>query len=326
MSNKFSFFCIFVVLILIFSNIVIAKEVNMKWGHCQSPDHPSNIAMNAISKEVAEKTNGKITIDIYPASQLGNAKDMIEGLIMGTQDMAFDGPVVMSGFLPKISIFDAPYLYKGFEHSQRVVNSEIAKSLFDELLKTKGIRILDVWYYGLRHITTKGKTINSTEDLKGLKLRVSNTPLMIDIVRALGANPTPMAGSEIYLALQTGAVDGQENPLAVIDSMKFYEVQDTVTLSGHVTNLQFVMISEKTWNKLSEGEQDILVDAVKKAGNSQNKIILEGESKLVENFKKLGLRVVEIDKTILKEDTKEVYKKYSNIWGSELMEKIMEIE
>ena len=334
MKPKYSFMCrlvpLVVMLILIFSNIIIAQEIKIVWGHTQPPTHPSSIAIEEVKNEIADKTNGRINIEHYPAAQLGTNQELIEGLIMGTNDMGFEGGGILGNFFDKMYIFDAPYLIKDLDHAGRLVNSEPVQSLFNEFLEKTGIRILDVWHYGVRHVTTKGKDINTIDDLKGLKMRVLTVPLMIDNASQLfDVIPTPMPFAELYVALQTGAVEAQENPLALIDSAKLYEVQDTVMLTGHVTNLQFVMIREEFWNKLSDEDKEILADTVKAAGNKQDEAIYKTEEKLVEGFIELGLNVVEVDEkdmAVLQERAAKVYEKYSHIWGSELTEQIRAVE
>lgn len=331
MRTKYSFImCTLVVLMLIFSNITIAQEIKIVWAHTQPLGHPSTIAIEGVTKKVAEKTNGRVIIEHYPAAQLGTNQELIEGLIIGTNDMGFEAGGILGNIFEKISIFEAPYLYKDLDHAQMIANSETAQALFGEFQEKTGIKVLDMWHYGVRHVTTKGRDINTIDDLKGIKMRVLTVPLMIDIVTQLfGVVPTPMPFAELYIALQTGAVEAQENPLSLIDSAKLYEVQDTVVLTGHVTNLLFVMINEAVWNKLSDEDQGILVDTIKEAGREQNEVILKIEEGLLEGFKELGMNIVEVDEksmVVLKERAEKVYEKYSHIWGSEFTEEIRSIE
>lgn len=318
-------FCLLAVL-LASASIGAAGPVVLRWGHCQPVGHPATAASQMVAKLVAERTNNQVRIEVYPASQLGSAQDQIQGLLMGTQDMAYDGPGVMSKFMPKIAALEAPFLYKDYAHMRRVLASSVVRDLYSDLQRATGINIVDTWYYGARHITTSKKPVRSLADIKGLKLRVPEIPAYLETLKALGASPTPMPFGELYLALQTGVVDGQENPIATIDSGKLYEVQKYLAFTGHITNLQFVMISDRALKKLTASQQKILKQAILEAGKVQDKTILDSEDQLLENFRKAGMQTNDVNRDELRTATKSVYEKFANIWGEITIKKLTSIK
>ncbi len=319
-------YTIMVVVLLGVTTSAATKPVILKWGHCQPVGHPATTASELVAKLVNEKTNGQVKIEIYPASQLGSAHEQIQGLMMGSQDMAYDGPGVMSKFLPKIAVLEAPFLYDDYEHMHRVLSTDLIEGIYAELRKATGIRVLDTWYYGVRHVTTSKKPVQTVQDMKGLKLRVPEIAAYMETMKAMGASPTPMPFGELYLALQTGVVDGQENPVATIDSGKLYEVQKHISLTGHITNLQFVMISDKALKKLTDEQQQILIDAIQEAGRIQDETILASESSLLEKFKSSGVEIHEVDRSAFREASNVVYEKFATTWGKDTIEKILALK
>ncbi|GAI05652.1 unnamed protein product, partial [marine sediment metagenome] len=188
-----------------------------------NPTKPYAIAGEYFAELVKEKTNGEVEIQVFPSSQLGNQRDLIEGLIFGTLDLTLTSTAVLGNFLPKIAIFDLPFLFRDVKHAYKALDSigmEIGKEL-----EPKGIKLLAFFENGVRHLTNNVRPVRAPEDMKGLKIRVMEQKIYIEMMKALGANPTPMAFGELFTALQQGTVDGQENPVSHIWTKRFFEVQ-----------------------------------------------------------------------------------------------------
>jgi tripartite ATP-independent transporter DctP family solute receptor len=315
------------VLLMVFISVgtVCAEPIVLKLGHTMPPTHPANEAALEIAEEVAARTNGAIEIQVYPAAQLGGAKDLIEATIRGTQHMAFDGPGVISQFFPKISVLDMPFLFDSYDQFLRVYNSSYGEELRQELLEKRNLRVLDVCYYGSRQLTTSKKPVRTIDDMKGLKLRVPEVQESLESFRAIGASPTPVAFGEVYFALQTGVVDGQENPLTTIYTYKFYEVQKYLTLSNHQIATLFLMINDDVWQSLTPEQQQIMLEAAAKALERYNAKIFEDEERLVNVLKEEGLEVIELDPEVrnrFKEAVRSIYSKFDRKWGADTVQKI----
>jgi tripartite ATP-independent transporter DctP family solute receptor len=213
---------------------------------------------------VAERTNNRIQVQVFMASQLGTEQEILEGVQLGSVHM-FEGSTGAAGrFLPELEAFSAPYVWKDIDHMEKTVRGPIGASLADRLLKAQGMRVLDFgWLFGYRYLTTKGKAISKPEDLRGMKIRVQPTAIYLEIIRAMGANPVPMDTKEVYLGLQTGVIDGQENTVDSIYSAKLYEVQKYLMMTGHILQNQTFLINEKYYQGLSPAFQQVIREATK---------------------------------------------------------------
>jgi tripartite ATP-independent transporter DctP family solute receptor len=210
-----------------------AAQMEIKLGHVLGESHSWHVAAAGFAREVAEKTGGRVKINVYPSSQLGSEKDMIEGLQIGSQQAGLIGSGSFQPIEPKLGIVELPYAWPTREHAYRAFDGELGAALA-KLLDAKNIVTLAWWENGFRHITTKGDPVRTPADLKGLKIRVTPDKMRLDTFRALGAEPAPLAFGELYSALQQGVFQAQENPLAIIYSSSFFEVQKSTSLTGHV--------------------------------------------------------------------------------------------
>ncbi len=293
----------------------------MKWGIVLQPEHPFVLGMKKTAEIVAQKTNNRIQIQVFPSAQLGTGKDMIEAVIFGSQAMATEGAAMFSQWSPRLSIMEAPYIFRDVDHMYKVMKGPIGQEMQDELVAKRGLRSLGVLYYGVRHLTAN-KPVTKPEDVKGMKLRVPEVPLYLEMARAWGANPTPMAFAELYLALKQGTVDAQENPIPTINSGKFYEVQKYLILTGHIMVPQFHAISDKVWKSLSAGDQKILQDAVDEGITFSNDMLIKQEQSLVDEFKKKGMQVITPDVEAFRKASMTAIPKLEEKWGKGLYEKI----
>ncbi|MDO5483593.1 MAG: DctP family TRAP transporter solute-binding subunit, partial [Desulfovibrionaceae bacterium] len=201
-------------LVLLSASLCFAAPVTLKLGHIAEPENPYGQGADYFAKLVKERTKGAIDIKVYPSSQLGNQRDLVEGLTFGTVDMTLTGTAVMGNFVPEVAVFDLPFIFRDVQHAYKALDT-----VGMELCKKgegRGMITLAIWENGVRHMTNNARPIRKPEDMKGLKFRVMEQPVYIEMMRALGASPTPMAMSELYTSLQKGVIDGQENPLAHI--------------------------------------------------------------------------------------------------------------
>ncbi len=222
------------------ASVAMAAPVTLKLGHIAEPDNVYGQGADHFAKLVIERSKGDINIQVYPSSQLGNQRDLVEGLGLGTVDMTLTGTAVMGNFVPEMAVFDLPFIFRDVNHAYKAKKGE-----------KQGMITLAIWENGVRHMTNNAHPIKKPEDMKGLKFRVMEQPVYIEMMKSLGASPTPMAMSELYTALQKGVVDGQENPLGHIATKRFNEVQKYLSLTGHTYASEPLLISAQAWNRKS---------------------------------------------------------------------------
>lgn len=301
------------------------KPIVMKWGIVLHPEHPMVLGMQKTAEIVAQKTNNRIQIQVFPSAQLGTGKDMIEAVVFGSQALVTEGAAMFSQWAPKLSIMEAPYIFRDVDHMYKVMEGPIGKEMQEELITKRGLRPLGVLYYGVRHLTAN-KPVQTPEDVKGMKLRVPEVTLYLEMARAWGANPTPMAFAELYLALKQGTVDAQENPIPTINAGKFYEVQKYLVPTGHIMVPMFHTISEKLWKSLPPSDQAILQEAVDEGIKFSNDQIISQEQSLLEEFKKKGMQVITPDVEAFRKASMSAIPKLEDKWGKGLYERIIAVE
>jgi len=272
-----------------------SAQTKLKWAHVYEVAEPYHTEALWAAEEIKKRTNGKYEIGVFPASQLGNENQINEGLGLGTVDMIYTGVAFAGSIHKSIAITNAPFVLRDFDHFMAYRASplfrDIAKGYED---KTKH-KVITLTYYGQRMVTAN-KAINKPEDMKGMKLRVPPAPLFLMFTKSVGANATPIAFAEVYLALQQGTVDGQENPLPTIMAKKFYEVQSHIILSGHITESLLTIVGSHVWPKLSDAEKKIFEEVLSEAASKATRQIRESEQKLADEFRKLGKTVIEPDR------------------------------
>jgi len=272
-----------------------SAQTKLKWAHVYEVAEPYHTEALWAAEEIKKRTNGKYEIGVFPASQLGNENQINEGLGLGTVDMIYTGVAFAGSIHKPIAITNAPFVLRDFDHFMAYRASplfrDIAKGYED---KTKH-KVITLTYYGQRMVTAN-KAINKPEDMKGMKLRVPPAPLFLMFTKSVGANATPIAFAEVYLALQQGTVDGQENPLPTIMAKKFYEVQSHIILSGHITESLLTIVGSHVWPKLNDAEKKIFQDVLAEAADKATKQIRDSEQKLADEFRKLNKTVIEPDR------------------------------
>ncbi|HEX8664407.1 MAG TPA: sialic acid TRAP transporter substrate-binding protein SiaP, partial [Beijerinckiaceae bacterium] len=241
-----------------------AAQTKLKWAHVYEVAEPYHTEGLWAADEIKKRTNGKYEIQVFPASQLGNENQINEGLGLGTVDMIYTGVAFAGSIHKPVAITNAPFALRDYEHWKRYRDSPLFRAIAKGYEDKTGHKVLALTYYGQRHVTAN-KAITRPEDMKGMKLRVPPAPLYLMFTKSVGANATPIAFAEVYLALQQGTVDGQENPLPTIMAKKFYEVQSHVMLTGHITESLLTIVGGHVWRRLSDAEKKIFEEVALEA-------------------------------------------------------------
>jgi C4-dicarboxylate-binding protein DctP len=269
---KFGIFLLAAFTFIAFSGSQLwAAPITIKFAHGMPPDEEEALHRGVVvfKKMVEQKTTGRVKVDIYPASQLGKEREQFEGVKLGTIEMCMIAEGPMAGFFPEIMVVGIPYLYANEVTAWRSLDGSFGKTLFEEMRKKTGVRALGIGENGFRNFTNRVRPIKSPDDMKGLKIRTMENPAHMAMVKALGASATPIAWGEVYMALQQGVVDGQENPVSVIEVSKFNEVQKYLTLDGHVYSILPILINDKFFMSLPQDIQKIIVDVARTATTVQ---------------------------------------------------------
>ncbi|MFA6507428.1 MAG: DctP family TRAP transporter solute-binding subunit [Treponemataceae bacterium] len=292
------------------------KEQVVKFSTPVAPDHANTLAANKFAEIVNKGSGGRLKVEVFPANQLGNVKDVIEYVMTGSVHMYIGGTSETSLFQSNWGVMDCPYLFRDFDHLMKAANSDVIKEMSDSLEKSRGVKILAAdMYYGARHLTTKNKEVKTPADLKGMLIRAPDQPVYLEAVKAMGATPTPVAFSDLYMALKQGVVDGQENPIPTIYTYKYYEAQKFIMLTGHMLRVNLVGASAAWFNGLAPDLKKLVNDALKESIKFNNDLILQQEKDMLTELKKLGMTVVEPDVAAFREAAKDVPKKFEDKWG-----------
>ncbi|MBZ9537592.1 sialic acid TRAP transporter substrate-binding protein SiaP [Modicisalibacter tunisiensis] len=272
----------------------MASAETLRFAHVYETSEPYHKWAVWAGDEIEKRTDGRYTVEVYPASSLGKEADINEGLSLGTIDLIFTGNQFAGRSYGPIGIAGAPYMFRDFDHWKAYAHSDLFKEIAKGYQDATGNVPLALNYYGKRH-TTSNKPINTPADMKGLKIRVPNAPMYMMFPEAVGANPTPIAFSEVYLALQQGVVDAQENPLPTIKAKKFYEVQDYINLTGHITDSLLTIAGGPFWNRLSDEDKKIFREVYQEAGEHITQDVRQSEAELVSWFEDQGVTVNKVD-------------------------------
>ena len=278
---------------LLFAGPGQAQERTLRMSFVNVKDHPHGVGAERFAELVSQKSGGKMVVRLYPGGTLGGDLQIVSSMQGGTIDLSVMVPGSLVGQSKEFGVFDLPFLFKDAREADAVLDGAFGKKLMERLPEKKLVG-LSFWDHGFRNMTTGKKPIVSADDFQGLKLRVQQIPIYIDMMKALGANPVPLPFPELYTALENGTVDGQENPLTSIVGSKLHEAQKFLTITRHTYNPLVVLASKASWDKLSATEQKILLDAANEAKPYQRKVSRDAESKALETIKAAGLKVNEL--------------------------------
>jgi tripartite ATP-independent transporter DctP family solute receptor len=304
---------------------VLAQQ-KLKFAHVYETGEPYHTAAVWAAGEIAKRTANRYAMDVFPASALGKETDINQSLTLGTIDVIYTGQAFAARTYPPLAIGGAPYMFRDFDHWKKYSESAVLRDVMEGYFKKGGNKPLAVTYYGVRH-TTANKAINKPEDMKGLKLRVPDAPLYVMYPKVVGANATPIAFAEVYLALQNKTVDAQENPLPTIEAKKFYEVQSHINLTGHITEMLLTIVSGQLWTKLSDADKKSFEAVFREAAKKATAEIAASEIKLVDDFAgKYKKTVVKSDRAAFKKVFTPFHLGPDATWDKALYEKVQAIK
>jgi tripartite ATP-independent transporter DctP family solute receptor len=273
----------------------VAAQTKLKWAHVYETSEPYHTDSVWAAEEIKKRTNGKFDIQVFPASSLGKETDINQGMQLGTVDMIISGSSFAARNYPRLGIAYYPFIFRDGDHLLAYSKSAVFKEMIDGYREKTGIQILAYTYYGARH-TTANKPILDCAAMKGLKIRVPDVPIYRNTPEACGANATPIAFAEVYLALQNGTVEAQENPLPTIEAKKFYEVNKHIMLTGHIVDGLITQVAPHVWTKLSDAEKKIFSDVALEAAARSTAQIKKREAELMTEFKTKGVTIHQVNR------------------------------
>jgi tripartite ATP-independent transporter DctP family solute receptor len=279
----------------------VCAQTKLKWAHVYETSEPYHKWSVWAGDELKKRSNGRYEVQVFPASSLGKESDINQGLQLGTVDIIISGASFAARTFPRIGVGYYPYTFRDADHLLKYAQSDVFKELAEGYkAKSGGVQMTAVTYYGARH-STSNKLFTKCDEMKGLKMRVPDVPAYMALPRACGANPTPIAFAEVYLALQNGTVDAQENPLPTIEAKKFYEVQKHIILTGHILDSLVTQVGPHVWNKLSDADKKLFTDVMQEAATGATNDIRKREIELVDEFKKKNINIVTVNRDEFRE-------------------------
>jgi tripartite ATP-independent transporter DctP family solute receptor len=276
-----------------------AAPIKLIFTSVSVPEDAHTKAMYTFKNELEKLTNGQIQVEVYPSGQLYTQEAEQDAVKRGEVDMVYAGPNWVAQYVPKWSMFAMPYVFKSYEHMSKFFNSDAAKPLYDEVAKQTGARPLGAYYLGTRELNLRdvGREITTPQGMKGIKLRMPNSPTWLYMGTCLGANPTPLSFTEVYMGLKTGTIDGQDNPLPTDKNAKFYEVTKYIIMTDHYINPVMPTMNEKKWQSLGPDLQAKVLQASEKARETCDSLNLKQESELLDFFSSQNMIILKPDKT-----------------------------
>jgi tripartite ATP-independent transporter DctP family solute receptor len=298
-----------------------AQSYTLTLGHGAQLAHPTHLASLEFAKRVEEKSNGRLKVNVFGNRQLGEERDLVEGLQLGTVDIAVVSTGPIGGFVPEITVVDLPFLFSDESHAYRVLDGPIGEELMSKL-EPLGILGLSIWENGWRHLTTN-KPVKTPADLRGMKVRTMENKIHMAAFRAMGAGPTPMVWGEVYTSLQQGVIDAQENPIPIIYTNALWEVQEYIVLTGHFYGPHLFLFSKMTMDKLPADLQRIVRETAREVAPYQRNLIAEQSAEQIVQLQENGMTVIEVDKDLFREATKPVYDEFAPLFGKDLIDRIL---
>ncbi len=303
-----------------------AKAENLKWAHVYEESTPYHEWAEWAADEINTRTDGRYTIEVYPAASLGKESEINESLSLGTVDIIYTGSTFVGRVYGPLAIPSGPFMLRDFDHFNAYANSDLFRDMGAEYKKEAAHEIVSLTYYG-RRMVTSNKMIKTPADMKGMKLRVPPAPLFQMFAESVGANATPIAFSEVYLALSQGAVDGQENPLPTIKFKKFHEVQKYISLTGHIIDSLVTVVAGQRWDAMSDADKEIFSTVLKEAAAGAGRDILKSENELADWFRGEGVEVIEdVDREAFRSAAMKVHNgKYAS-WPQDIYDRFQAIK
>lgn len=300
------------------------RDRTVKFSYLNAKEHPQGLGAQKFADILAEKSGGKIKVRTFPGGTLGGDLQTLSALQGGTVEMTVMNSGILVGLAKEFAAVDMPFLFNSPKEADALLDGPFGKILHDKLPE-KGVVALGYWDLGFRNLTNNRRPVKSVDDVAGLKIRVIQTPIYIDTFKALGANPVPLAFTELYSALETRTVDGQENPSKTIELSKLFEVQKYLSVTRHIYNPQSLLISKAFWDKLTPDEQTLFREAATEATAYQRKVSREMDAEALGNLKAKGIEVTELPASELdkfREKIKPVVEKYKADIGPALIDQM----
>lgn len=301
------------------------KSVTLKFGTNQAAGSPALDGCNYWADLVAEKTGGKIKIEVYESNTLGSQADMLDGLKMGTIDISYNSPATMSAAVPSVAILDLPYIFQNREHAYKVLDGEIGEEIFKKAEEQEGYYVLASFEGGFRQSINSVHAIADLAGYSKLKFRVPESKVYLGLYEKLGAIPTAMAMGELFTALQNGTVDGMESPIATIASNRYYEAAKYLTIDNHIYAANPILISKKVMDQFPEPVRQMLYDTCREACEWERARSAEEEEKLIGEMKAAGVEVTELSDDALQEiieTVKPMWDDFAGTVGADMIEKV----
>lgn len=294
---------------LLLPALACAQAVKLTLGHGAAPDNPRHLAAVKFAALVKAGSAGRIEVQIAPSAQLGDDAAMVTALRTGALDLSANSQGAMAAAVPEYAAYGMPFLFSTPDRAFQVLDGPLGRELADRSA-AKGMVVLGYWDNGIRHMSNSRRPIRSVEDLKGLKMRTPPDAVLVDIMQALGAEAQQIKFAELYVALQQGVVDGQENPLANFHASKLYEVQKHLTLTGHMFQMTPLVIGKRSWDRLAAADRTVLTQAAQEATAYQRQLSREADAKLLDDIKAKGVEVHTVDTSVFAQATAKVQDKW----------------
>ena len=327
MFNKMRQTALFATLVTIVGS-ALAAETEVKIGYALAPDSHYGVAATKWEEVVEAQTDGRFSFRHFPSSGLGGEREVVEGLQLGTIEATIVSTGTLSNFVPATGVTDIPFLFRSLDHARRVLDGPIGQKILEQF-DDAGLVALAWGEQGFRHITNNRNPIETPEDLAGMKLRTMENPVHLAAFNAIGAAPTPMAWPEVIGTLQQGTIDGQENPLSVIVSVKLDEVQKYLTLSGHVYSPAMLLVSKPFWDGLSDDDKVVFEEGAAEAVAAMRSYVDDVEQSGVATLKERGMQVNELSKeqkAAFRASIESAYESYYDTYGKDLIDQIAATE
>ena len=315
-------------LLALFTAVPLAAQAatTLRFGHVHISGELAFELEQEFADRVAKRTNGELVVKVFPGEQLGKEIDLFQQVKSGALDIATPSMAALSNLVPSLEIASAPFLWKDWAQAEKVIRGPAFQPIFDELRDKHNIMMLTkIWYWGWRNLTTGGKAVTKPEDMAGLKIRVPESPVWVEMIRAMGAAPTPIPFGEVYTALQMKTVDGQENPIPTIYARKFYEVQGHLSMTRHMLQNNLMIINKRSFEKLSPENQKVLMEEIAAVSEKNTKLQQEQEKSMLEEIRKKGKTAIidNPDRDAFAARMGPAYKNLEARWGAENLKRVM---
>lgn len=297
------------------------KPLVIKISHQNASTHPIQYGLLEFKRLLEEKSNGKITCDIYDSAVLGNDTSNLQQVVAGSLDAAMImGAVIWQGYDGRANVEELPFLFSSYEEAYAAYDGEFGKKLASEVLESQGGHVVGYWDNGFRHFTNNIRPVVEPADMKGIKFRTAESEIRLQMFECCGTSAITMAFSELYSAMQQGTVDGQENPLSNIVASSFFEVQKYLSLSGHIYNTSVFFFSDNFWNSLTDEQKQIITECSDEAKEFTRRLNQDSEAENLQICKDAGMEVNEVDKEAFIAVVQPVWETFESKYGSELID------